>query len=55
MRTSPDPLTERLKLRLNSEMKSHVDKCSSRKGISVSEYIRELIRKDMRNKTMVDK
>lgn len=50
MRTSPDPLTERLKLRLNSEMKTHIEKSSTRKGISVSEYIRELIRQDMGNK-----
>lgn len=50
MRTSSDPKSEKLKLRLNEDMKSHVDKSSKKEGVSVSEYIRGLIRQDMRNK-----
>ncbi len=50
MRTSSDPKNEKIKLRLNEYMKSHIDKSAKKDGISVSEYIRELIRKDMRNK-----
>lgn len=50
MRTTSDPKNEKIKLRLNADMKTHVDKQSKEKGISVSEYIRELIRQDMINK-----
>lgn len=50
MRTSSDPKNEKIKLRLNEDMKNHVDKSSREKSISISEYIRELIRQDMRNK-----
>lgn len=53
MRTSQDPKNEKIKLRLNTDMKSHVYKYSSNHGISVSEYIRELIRQDMINKRNV--
>lgn len=47
MRPTSDPKTEKIKLRLNDTMKSHVDKISAMKGITVSEYIRELIQRDM--------
>lgn len=47
MRPTSDPKTERIKLRLNDAMKSHVDKISAMKGITVSEYMRELIQRDM--------
>lgn len=50
MRTTSDPKNEKLKLRLNEDMKSHIEKNSRQDGISISEYIRELIRQDMRNK-----
>lgn len=50
MRTTSDPKNEKIKLRLNTEMKTHINKCSSKHGISISEYIRELIRQDMINK-----
>lgn len=50
MRTTSDPKSEKIKLRLNAEMKTHVYKYSSKQGISISEYIRELIRQDMINK-----
>lgn len=36
-----------LKLRLNEEMREYVDFMSSLCGISMSEYMRELIRLDM--------
>lgn len=50
MRTTSDPKDQNIKLRLGEDLKTYVDKTSNRKGISVSEYIRELIRQDMRNK-----
>lgn len=50
MRTTPDPKTEKLKLRLNEELKSHIEESANREGVSLSEYVRELIRWDMRNK-----
>lgn len=51
MRTSSDLKNEKIKLRLNEDMKSYVDKSAKKEGISISEYIRELIRQDMRNKS----
>lgn len=50
MRTTSDPKNEKIKLRLNEELKSHVQKYADKKCVSLSEYIRELIRQDMRNK-----
>lgn len=53
MRTTSDPKDKNIKLRLSEDLKAYVDKISNRKGISVSEYIRELIRQDMKNKADV--
>lgn len=50
MRTTSDPKNEKIKLRLNEELKSHAQKYADKECISLSEYIRELIRQDMRNK-----
>lgn len=50
MRTTSDPKNEKIKLRLNEEQKNHVQRYADKQGISLSEYIRELIRQDMRNK-----
>lgn len=50
MRTTSDPKTEKIKLRLSTDLKSHIEEYASREGISLSEYVRELIRQDMRNK-----
>ena len=50
MRTTSDPKNEKIKPRLNEDMKNNVDKYSKQEGIARSEYIRELIRQDMRNK-----
>lgn len=50
MRTTSDPKTEKVKLRMNVDMKSHIEKYANGSGISISEYIRELIAKDMRDK-----
>lgn len=50
MRTTLDPKNEKIKLRLNEELKDHVQRYADKDGITLSEYIRELIRQDMRNK-----
>lgn len=50
MRTTQDLKNEKIKLRLNLDMKTHINKYSSKQGVSLSEYIRELIRQDMINK-----
>lgn len=47
-RPTNDKKETTLKLRLNDDMRNHVEKQSSRKEISMSEYLRELIRADMR-------
>lgn len=52
MRTTSDPKNETIKLRINDDMKSYVDKSSVRQGVSVSEYIRELISREMKNKPL---
>lgn len=49
-RTTTDPKETTLKLRINEEMRNFVEKSANRKGITMSEYIRNLIRYDMRNK-----
>lgn len=51
MRTTSDPKTEKIKLRINEDMKIHVEKYSDLSGITLSEYIRDLISKDMRDKS----
>lgn len=48
MRTSVDPKTTTLKLRLNEDMRRHVEAKANRSSVTISEYIRELIKKDMR-------
>lgn len=50
MRTTSDPKNEKIKLRLNEELKNHVQRYADKQGISLSEYIRELIRQDKRDK-----
>ena len=50
MRTTSDPKNEKIKLRLNEDMKNHIQRYASKEGISLSEYIRNLIRQDMRTK-----
>lgn len=49
MRTTSDPKPNNLKVRLNDDMSEYLERKSTKKGISMSEYIRELIRQDMRN------
>ena len=51
MRTTSDPKEKNIKLRISDDLKSYVDRASSMRHMSVSEYIRDLIRRDMRNKT----
>ena len=50
MRISSDPKETTLKLRLNEEMRLHVEKASKRANKSMSEYMRDLIVKDMKRK-----
>lgn len=45
---SNDPKEKTLKLRLNDGMRKHVEEKSKNKGFTMSEYIRELIKKDMK-------
>ena len=47
-RTTTDPKETTLKLRLNDEMRTHIEKSAKRKGISMSEYIRNLIHLEIR-------
>ena len=51
MRTTSDPKTEKVKLRINKDMKKHIEKYSGLSGTTLSEYIRDLISKDMRDKS----
>lgn len=47
-RYSNDPKEATVKCRINEEMKAHIDKSSKRKGETISEYLRNLILKDMK-------
>lgn len=49
-RTTTDPKETTLKLRINEEMRNFVEKSAKRKGITMSEYVRDLIRSEMRRK-----
>ncbi len=50
MRTTSDPKNEKIKLRLNEDLKNHVQRYADKESVSLSEYIRELIRQDIKNK-----
>lgn len=49
-RPTDDKKESTLKLRLNDDMRSHIENMANRDGISMSEYLRNLIKKDMRTK-----
>lgn len=49
-RPTTDKKDSTVKLRLNDDMKTWLDSQASRKGISLSEYMRMLIEKDMRSR-----
>ena len=49
-RPTSDPKETTIKVRINDDMKSHIEKMAKRKYISMSEYMRELIQKDIRGK-----
>lgn len=49
-RYSNDPKETTIKLRINDSMRSHIETNSKKKSTTMSEYIRDLIRKDMSNK-----
>lgn len=49
MRTTEDPKGTVLKVRLNEEMKNYLDTNAKRTGKNVSEYVREIIKKELEN------
>lgn len=49
-RYSTDLKETTIKLRLNEDMRKHIEQSSKRKAVTMSEYIRQLIKNDMRNK-----
>ena len=49
-RPTSDPKETTIRVRINEDMKNHIEKMAKRKYISMSEYMRELIQKDMRGK-----
>lgn len=49
MRTTSDPKPNNLKVRLNDDMTEYLQRQSAKRGLSMSEYVRELIEQDMRN------
>lgn len=48
-RQTTDPKTETIKVRMNAEMKRHIESHAKSRGVGESEYVRSLIAKDMRN------
>lgn len=49
-RCSTDPKETTIKVRVNDEMRKHIEKSAQKSAINMSEYIRQLIQNDMRNK-----
>lgn len=47
-RPTDDKKDTTLKLRLNDDMRNHIERMSEKKNISMSEYLRLLILSDMR-------
>lgn len=50
MRTTSDPQDEKLKFRLNKDLKDCICDNAYKEGVTVSEYLRELIRWAIVNK-----
>ena len=50
MRTTSDPQDEKLKFRLNKDLKDRICDNANKEGITVSEYLRELIKWAIVNK-----
>ena len=48
-RPTDDKKDTTLKLRLSDDMRQHIEKMASKRGISMSEYIKHLIESDIRN------
>lgn len=48
-RYSSDPKETTVKLRLNEDMRRHIEKSAKAKGVTMSEYLRKLIKNDMKN------
>ena len=53
MRVTVDPKESTIKLRLNDDMRQHIEKQSKSHSISMSEYIRNLIQKDIYNHSKI--
>ena len=49
-RTTDDKKDFEIKLRVNSDTKQYLSEMAGKRGLSVSEYVRGLIRKDMLEK-----
>ena len=49
-RYSSDPKETTVKLRLNDDMRRHIEKSAKAKGITMSEYLRSLVKSDMKNR-----
>lgn len=49
-RYSSDPKETTVKLRLNDEMRCHIERSAKAKGVTMSEYLRNLIKADMKNR-----
>ena len=49
-RPTSDPKETTIRVRINEDMKNHIEKMAKRKYISMSEYMRGLIQRDMRGK-----
>lgn len=47
-RTTSDAKENTIKLRINNEQRKHIETQASKKYMSMSEYIRELINSDMK-------
>lgn len=47
MRITSDKKDSTLKLRLNEDMRNYIEKSASKRGQSMSEYVRDLICRDM--------
>ena len=49
-RYSSDPKETTVKLRLNDEMRWHIERSAKAKGVTMSEYLRNLIKADMKSR-----
>ena len=50
-RQTTDPKVYTLKFRINDEMRIYIENVSKKRGITASEYLRLLVKKDMDSKS----